>query len=441
MKTKLTFTPIALAIAAFAASPAFASDENGTSSYIDAKADLSLEANANLALNTSNTSVTLKKKVDNSMEVDTEGTINVYGDLQVDSSTMAVVRDSQVSYQNTVSNQESTNSATVSGSVLSNAGNIGVNVTAGDNNQQANAAAISAADASFVFGSTDAEIFAYQHAEHNSTMNMGQTNIAGASDDVAMNAAGNIGMNFSAGSSNQQKNDLAIATGTSRVATATISVAQQNDHNMTSNDPVHREEVQMVPVSLALSASGGYWGGGLGGYSGSTSGSYSGSASGTTTGTSDQIGNVYPDIWSNDPGDGTSPHPTNNPGPVGHMDLDTQTQGGSDLNGDGGALAFNNDGSYSGRESGSYSGGERGTLGFVEAGSQTLAGTVSGMLPVVVVTNLATTNTASLSGNVLASAAGNIGVNVAAGSNNQQYNGLAIAAIHAPSSGGSTGGE
>ena len=96
------------------------------------------------------------------------------------------------------------------------------------------------------------------------------------------------------------------------------------------------------------------------------------------------------------------------------MDLDTQTQGGSDLNHDGGALAFK------------------------ESGDITLKGTVSGRIPVVVTvaSNVDTTNTASLSGNVLSAAAGNIGVNVAAGTNNQQYNGLAISAIH----GGGTGG-
>lgn len=436
MKSKFILTPIALAIAAFAASPAFANDDginrDGTY-YLDAKADVSLEANSHVGLNTSNSSANLKKTVDNSMKVNTEGTIHVHGDLGIDSSTMAVVNDSQVSYQNDVMNQESTNSATVSGNVLKNAaGNIGVNVGAGDNNQQANAAAISAADASFVFGSTDAEVFAYQHAEHNTTVNNGQTNIAGASGDVAMNAAGNIGMNFAAGNSNQQKNDLAIATGTSRVATATVSVSQMNDHNTTVNNPVHREVVQYVPVSLALSAGGTYWGGGVGGYSGSTGGSYSGTQGGTTLGTSDQIGNVYPDMWSG------SSHPGGSS--TGHFDLDTQTQGGSDLNNDGGALAFNNNGTYSGSHSGSYSGSERGALGFYEAGYQALAGTVSGMLPVVVVTNLATTNTASLSGNVLASASGNIGVNVAAGSNNQQYNGLAIASMHR-GGGTTTGGE
>lgn len=436
MKRKLISTPIALAIAALVASPALASDEL-PNYYVDAKADLALEANAHLSLNTGKTSVVLEKTVDNTTKVDTTGEISVTGLLNIDSSTTAVANDSQVSYQNRVDNEESTNSAILSGNVVSKgAGNIGINVVAGDNNQQANAAAISAADASFVFGATDAEAFAYQHTEHNSTINRGQTNLASLEGNIASSAAGNIGVNIAAGNSNQQKNDLAIATGTSRVATASVSVMQMNDHNSTSNDPIHRETVEYRPVSLALNAGGIYSGGGVGGYAGSQSGTYSGAAGGSTVGTVDQIGNVYPDIWANDPGDGHNVHPTNNPGPVAHMDLDTQTQGGSDLNGDGGALAFNQNGSYSGSERGTTSGTASGGLGFVEAGYQTLAGTVSGMVPVVVTTNLATTNTACLTGNVLSAAAGNIGVNVAAGTNNQQYNGLAISATH----GGGTGG-
>lgn len=410
MKRKYISTPIALAIAALVASPALA-DEG--SNYVDAKADLALEANAHVSLNTGNTSVVLKKTVDNSTKVDTTGKICVRGLLNIDSSTTAVVNDSQVSYQNRVDNEESTNSAILSGNVVSRgAGNIGINEVAGDNNQQANAAAISAADASFVFGATDAEAFAYQHTEHNSTINRGQTNLASLEGNVASYGKGNIGVNIAAGNSNQQKNDLAIATGTSRVATASVSVMQMNDHNSTSNDPIHRETVEYRPVSLALNAGGTYSGGGVGGYAGSQSGTYSGTA--------DQIGNVYPDMW-----EGQS-HPGG--AGIGHFDLDTATQGGSDLNNDGGALAFNENGTSKGTASGQ--------LGFIEAGYQTLAGTVSGMVPVVVTTNLATTNTASLSGNVLSAAAGNIGLNVAAGTNNQQYNGLAISAIH----GGGTGG-
>lgn len=437
MKTKLNYTPIALAVMALMAAPAFANGYeggDGYEAYWDLKADLLLEANDALALNTSETEVTLKKTVDNTKAVDTVGTIEVRGVIDVDSSSMAIINDRQVNYRNDVENNESTNSATLSGDVLKRgAGNIGVNIAAGDNNQQANAAALAAADASFVFGSADSEVFAYQHAEHNQTSNLGQTNLASLAGNVAKSAAGNIGVNIAAGNSNQQKNDLAMSVAVSRMAEASVAVTQISDHNSTSNMPIHKEEVQWTPIKLSLNASGGYWGIGGGGYAGSTGGSYSGKTGGSYSGTSDQIGDVYPDMWNG------AKHPG---GPSrGHFDLDTQTQGGSDLNNDGGALAFRNDGTYSGSEKGSYSGSESGGLGFYEAGYQELAGTVSGRIPVVVTTNLATTNTASLGGSVLACAAGNIGVNIAAGSGNQQYNGLAIAATQAGTGNGGGGGE
>ena len=157
-------------------------------------------------------------------------------------------------------------------------------------------------------------------------------------------------------------------------------------------------------------------------YGGSISfghGGYSGTASGTTVGTSDQIGNVYPDIWDNNVGD--SPvHGTSVPGPTAHMDLDSAAQGAQDLNGDGGALAFNEEGTYSGTESGE--------LGFIEVGKLALGGSFSGVVNNTETVFLPHENNAGLSGNALRGASGNIGVNVAAGSNNLQGNHLAIAA-------------
>lgn len=55
--------------------------------------------------------------------------------------------------------------------------------------------------------------------------------------------------------------------------------------------------------------------------------------------------------------------------------------------------------------------------------------------------SLATTNTSSLGGNALMGAAGNIGVNIASGTNNQQYNGMAVSATQAGGSNGGGGGE
>lgn len=109
----------------------------------------------------------------------------------------------------------------------------------------------------------------------------------------------------------------------------------------------------------------------------------------------DQVGNVYPDMWSG---------PSHTGGTAtGHFDLDTATQGYSDLNGDGGALAF------------------RGTDDSV------LSGTISGEMPVNRIAYTFHSNDATLGGSALAGASGNIGVNVAAGSNNLQRNSLSIA--------------
>src|SRR5690606_9573203 len=141
----------------------------------------------------------------------------------------------------------------------------------------------------FVFASSDAEVFATQAAFANNTTNLGNTNTATLGGSALANATGNIGVNISAGNSNQQKNDMAASVAVARMATATVQANQLNGNNSTTNDPIHKEEVQNVDVNLALNAAGGYLGYGAGGYYGQ--------ASGSTAGTSDQIGDVYPDIW------------------------------------------------------------------------------------------------------------------------------------------------
>jgi len=421
MKSIFEKTSLALAVAALFTSPTvFANDRGGHDRDRD--------------------SVNIEKDISLEQDVEIEGRVHVTGTINIDASSTAIVDDKQINGGNNVHNNEVTNSATVSGNALSNAsGNIGLNVTAGDNNQQANAAAFSAADASFVFGSSDAEVFATQAAVGNRTNYLGNTNAASISGNALTNASGNIGANVSAGNNNQQKNDLAASVAVARMATATVQANQLNGGNTTDNNPIHHEEVQNVAVNLALRAGGGYLGGGLGGYSGQTGGSYSGSESGSTSGNSYQSSNFYPDVWSSN-----QTHPCGDCAQTGHIDMDSQAQGAvQNPNKPGvGGLGFDNTGTYSGRESGSYNGGERGTLGFVEAGGILLAGAVTGNIPVVVTTNLATTNTSSLGDNALMNARGNIGVNIASGTNNQQFNGLAISATQAGTgSGGSNGGS
>jgi hypothetical protein len=68
-----------------------------------------------------------------------------------------------------------------------------------------------------------------------------------------------------------------------------------------------------------------------------------------------------------------------------------------------------------------------------ETGTVALAGTVSGTVTIPVALNAVNSqNNAGLSGDALAGATGNIGVNIAAGNNNQQNNSLSMAVSHAP---------
>ena len=286
----------------------------------------------------------------------------------------ATIEDTQTSSDNGVLNQATDNDAAVGGSLGGASGNVGVNVAAGGNNQQANAAAISTADALFVFGlpvnaSADATINVTQVSKRNGVANYSSPNNASLSDSAG-GASGNIGMNIAAGDYNQQKNDMAVASSEEAVsAGANVTVAQTSKGNVTNNYATLEYGSQQVSLNLG--------------------------ARGTYEGTSDQIGDVYPDIWNG------SSHPAGSP--VGHFDLDSDTQGGSDLNGDGGALAFN------------------------EEGTVALRGVVTGSIPVVAGFSQAAVNNASLS-NSLGGASGNVGVNIAAGAGNQQSNTLAIAA-------------
>lgn len=380
--------------------------------------------------------VSISKELKVEKDVEYEGEVDVDGLIYVDSLGMAVIDDSQFSLGNEGNNKVLDNNATVGGNTLRNgSGNIGVNVGAGDNNVQGNSAALAATDAAFVFGSGDAEIFLEQAAAGNMTTNLGVTNDASLGSNALRNAKGNIGVNVAAGNSNVQKNAFAASTTSGVMSEATVQVSQTAMENSTSNMPVDQVITTETYMTLDGGMDGGYVGVGAGVYEGTERGGIrfreSGGIGGTYSGTSDQIGNVYPDIWGNDPGDDpTTVHPTDNAGPIAHMDLDTATQGGTDLNGDGGALAFNEsgtiEGGYTGGGRGGYRGSEEGELGFVELGLQSLSGEFSGTVTHNQHVYIRPANNATLDGNALRNAAGNISVNVAAGSNNLQNNSLAI---------------
>ena len=234
-------------------------------------------------------------------------------------------------------------------------------------------------DATLVFGgAADAETFSNQVAAYNSTHSYGTTNDASLGGNAGLDAAGNIGINIAAGDSNVQANQLALASASGALATATASSNQVAYGNHTSNEAVRDTIVNTVDVAL------------------------SGDGSGTYNGTSDQVGDVYLDTW-----DSSATHPGGNN--TGHIDVDNQAQGAQDPNGDGGAFLFSE-------------------AGVIDLDNISLGGQVTYTQTIY----KAHSNNASVGSNVLAGASGNIGLNVAAGSNNVQGNALAIANVSVP---------
>lgn len=149
-------------------------------------------------------------------------------DEQQSSLSSATVSDAQISLGNGVENLGTTNNASARDSLNSgSSGNAGVNVVSGDTNQQANALAISTADADadFVFG-TVASVGVLQVNGGNTLINQDVTNNASV-DNVANGYSGNLGLNVAAGAFNQQKNDAAIANSSeAQNAEASVEVLQ-----------------------------------------------------------------------------------------------------------------------------------------------------------------------------------------------------------------------
>lgn len=185
----------------------------------------------------------------------------------------ASIQDTQEANGNSVINQMTVNNATVNGAAITDVqGNVGVNVVAGDNNQQANAAALASADASFVFGSASASIDVEQKGKNNTLTNYSVPNYAQISNALH-DTSGNIGVNVAAGNFNQQKNDMAAAVAGGS-AQASANATQKLSGNTTNNNAQINlgTSTQTVSVSMA----------------------------GTYDGTSTQSNDVYPEVWVGD---------------------------------------------------------------------------------------------------------------------------------------------
>lgn len=367
-------TPIALAISALFVAPlALAQSE----SY-----SVTVNNSGSIAIDSTSTSETVQKT-------------RAIVDLNLTSKAQAVVDDKQLGTTNTVTNYAHDNEASIGGTAGGGAhGNIGVNTAAGDNNMQDNAASIAAADAYFVFGAAESRAMTTQLSTQNVAVSVGSNNRAVVDGGFA-GAGGNIGVNVAAGNGNMQKNNLAVASAPSRVSVASVQNVQSSKNNTSVSSGLVEQVNNTVQVNLT----------------GGVSGSYSGTASGTTAGQSDQIGDVYPDVWS-----GAEPHPSATASQIAHIDLDSEAQGAQDLNNDGGALAFNNEGTYAG----------------TEAGTASLSGAFSGEVITTSTIVHQSNNNAHLRGDSLNGASGNIGVNIASGNGNLQNNSLSMAVAHAP---------
>ena len=351
--------------------------------------------------------VNLEKDIRLSSDVNFSGDPTITGNIDLDSAAIALIDNRQSVSNNHARNGLLDNTASIGDDVGSDAsGNLGFNVAAGDNNTQDNAAALSAADASFSFGMADAEVFVNQAGMNNMTWNHGVTNAAGIGDNAFSGAAGNIGVNVTSGNNNEQKNALAASVATSAYATSTISSNQSSSGNKVENNGYYDRMVSTVNVSLSGKVTGTTKGTGTGEYAG--------------TGNSYQKTNFYPDNWSGDT------HPAGDQ--LGHSDWDNQTQGAvANPNRPGvGGMAWDTD--------------EKGNLKFSEMGTADLTASLSGQVTTVDWVAVNATNTASLSGSAFSNASGNIGVNVSSGTGNLQANSLALA-VAQPSTGGGGGGN
>lgn len=356
--------------------------------------------------------------------------VEIDGDVNVDGVTRSLAKNDQFLMINSVNNYEVGNSATVSGEVLKGAaGNIGVNIAAGDFNAQSQVVAVAASEQERSMA--EAKSFSVQKAMFNTACNYAVENEASAGGEALMGASGNIGLNIVAGNHNGQTNMFAATVAPSRVAVATSYVQQKNMHNTVGNMAGIEWDVDYYPVNLGVSMSNPSAIDGTGTYSGATQGmSY-------------QAQNFYPDVW-----EGGEEHPASNTERIAHIDFDAQTQGAIENPTDAaaardpeggldaiGGMAFDNVGTESGTSSLT-----------IPANEVALTGTITGSLPLYTYYTVGATNTASLSGKVLMNAEGNIGVNVAAGTNNLQANSLSVSYVpsangNIPTPGNGGGGE
>ncbi|MGE8064686.1 heme utilization protein [Pseudomonas sp. NPDC089569] len=177
----------------------------------------------------------------------------------------AKAMDNQRSTGNRILNEGTQNNAEMSSSASGASGNVGVNVAAGDGNQQDNAAAIanagatSALDNSFVFGTANSTAKVTQYSDNNKVYNYGST-ASGVMSGSGNGGSGNMGINVAGGDLNQQKNTMAIANSNAPLgsASATASADQSSPGLTVENTADRTYRVDTLTVTKTASGSSSY---------------------------------------------------------------------------------------------------------------------------------------------------------------------------------------
>lgn len=170
-------------------------------------------------------------------DVDVSGSVEVRGNIRVNSESSAIVDQDQITQDNW-SLGDGDHDADMTDNALNAAqGNVGVNVATGVGNAQANDTALSSVDGERVFAS--AMVFSNQASYFNyASSNQSDTYYSATLDgDALADAMGNIGVNVAAGVGNGQTNAMAASVNSSgTIATATADSEQDAWMNTLATD-------------------------------------------------------------------------------------------------------------------------------------------------------------------------------------------------------------
>lgn len=176
---------------------------------------------------------------------------------QISAGASASAIDAQNSDSNVVNNQATQNNSTLSNSLNGSSGNMGANVAAGDGNQQDNAAAI-ASDEAFIFGTANgaSSLSSVNQVNNNNFVNNNSTVNTASISSSGNASSGNIGLNSTSGNFNQQKNNMAIASGTNGQSQAISASSQSSTGLVVENQGV--QTYSKDTLKSTFSATGGF---------------------------------------------------------------------------------------------------------------------------------------------------------------------------------------